>query len=245
MSKAYDVMTHALATCPPDASIAQVATIMRDRDIGDVLVVQDGKLCGIATDRDLAMQALTGQEDSRQSPIKHFMSTDVVTGEPGWSLEQVAKVMARHQIRRLPIVQDGLLAGIVSLADVARHENRKNVVTKSLRAVSTPSPNGSHARAMGPGAWIAFMLAALTAAMTAWLTLSRSGRIVGKTISEGEVYNTARNAAIMARDKVGQAAESKQVRNLRRQMRTEMKTLSEQLPVIQIKPPKHRLLLFS
>ena len=61
MLKAYEVMTHALATCTPDASVAEVAAIMRDRDIGDVLIVEDNKLRGIVTDRDLALQALTAR----------------------------------------------------------------------------------------------------------------------------------------------------------------------------------------
>src|SRR3972149_1955931 len=120
MLKAHEVMTNALATCAPDASVAHVAAIMRDRDIGDVLIVEDGKLRGIVTDRDLTLQALTGQDDPKQTPIRKYMSTKVVTGEPAWDLEQVASVMAKHQIRHLPIVQDGKLVGIVSLGDVAR-----------------------------------------------------------------------------------------------------------------------------
>ena len=91
MLKAYEVMTHPLATCAPDASVTDVAATMRDRDIGDVLIVEDGKLRGIVTDRDLALQALTGQDDPRQTPIRKYMSTKVVTGEPAWDLEQVTK----------------------------------------------------------------------------------------------------------------------------------------------------------
>src|SRR5512133_1805474 len=135
MSKANEVMTRALATCAPDASVAHVAAMMRDRDIGNMLVVEDGRLRGIVTDRDLALQALTGKDDPLQTPISKFMSTKVVTGEAPWSLEQVAKTMAKQQIRRLPIVQKGQLVGIVSLGDLARYEARRDVVTKSLRAI--------------------------------------------------------------------------------------------------------------
>ena len=60
MVKAFDVMTHPLATCTPETSVAQVAALMRDRDIGNVLVMEDNRLRGIVTDRDLALQALTG-----------------------------------------------------------------------------------------------------------------------------------------------------------------------------------------
>ena len=70
MLKAYEVMTHPLAMCAPDASVTDVAATMRDRDIGDVLIVEDGKLRGIVTDRDLTLQGLTGQDDPRQTPIR-------------------------------------------------------------------------------------------------------------------------------------------------------------------------------
>jgi CBS domain-containing protein len=170
MLKAYEVMTHALATCAPDASVAQVAAIMRDRDIGNVLVVEEGKLCGIVTDRDLALQALTGNDDPLQTPIRKFMSTNVVTGEAAWSLKQVAKVMAKHQIRRLPIVQDEQLVGIVSLGDVAQHEDRKEVVTKSLKAISTPVDPSDTGRSRLGRVLIGLGLVALATTVMAWLT---------------------------------------------------------------------------
>src|SRR5512135_1892707 len=139
MLKAYEVMTHPLATCAPEASVTDVAAIMRDRNIGDVLIVEEGKLRGIVTDRDLTLQALTGQDDPQQTPIRKYMSTKVITGEPTWDLKQVTSVMAKHQIRRLPIVQAGNLVGIVSLGDVARYEDQKHVVAESLQAISEPA----------------------------------------------------------------------------------------------------------
>lgn len=186
MSKAYDVMTHALATCTQDASVAHVAAIMRDRDIGNVLVVEDGKLCGIVTDRDLALRALTGKDDPLQTPISKFMSTKVITGEAAWSLKQVAKTMARHQIRRLPIVQDGELVGIVSLGDVALHETRKDVVTKSLQAISTLPGDFSASRRSrrGGAALIGIALTALATTGMAWLTRNHAIQSLRKQMEE-------------------------------------------------------------
>jgi CBS domain-containing protein len=184
MLKANEVMTQALATCTPEASVAQVAAIMRDRDIGNVLVVEDGNLCGIVTDRDLALQALTGKDDPLQTPIRKYMSTKVVTGDATWSLERVAKVMAKHQVRRMPIVQDGQLVGIVSLADVALHEHRKGVVTKSLQAVSTPigiSPSG---RSGLGGLLIGFWLAGLATTVMVRLTWKHFRPRVAQSNSE-------------------------------------------------------------
>jgi len=189
MSKAYEVMTHALATCAPDASVAHVAAVMQNRDIGNILVVEDGKLCGIVTDRDLALQALTGKDDPLQTPIRKFMSTKVVTGEATWNLAHVAKIMAKHKIRRLPIIQDGQLVGIVSLGDVARHEDRKSVVTKSLQAISTP-PGISVSRRLGPsGALIGFTMAALATTAMAWLTWNRSGQALRNRMAENNLFH--------------------------------------------------------
>lgn len=128
-------MTRAVATATPKTPVAQVARIMRDLNIGDVLVVEDGKLRGIVTDRDLTTQVLTNGANS-QSPVEPYMTTNVVTGAPDWTVEQVAAVMGEHQIRRLPIVQDDNVVGIVSLGDVALHTRKKETVGESLKNIS-------------------------------------------------------------------------------------------------------------
>lgn len=201
MVRTYEVMTHSLASCAPDASIAYVAAIMRDRDIGNVLVVEDGKLCGIVTDRDLALQALTGKDDPLQTPVSKFMSTRVITGEATWSLGRVAKVMARHQIRRLPIVQEGQLIGIISLGDVARYEGRKDFVTRSLQAISMPIGANQSVRS-GPGmpTLIGFGLAALLASTMAWLTWNQFGQRLQEIKARTRLYHTIQQVVTDAQE---------------------------------------------
>jgi CBS domain-containing protein len=191
MLKAFEVMAQGLATCTPDASVTDVAAVMRDRDIGDVLVVEDGKLCGIVTDRDLAMQALTGEDDPMQTPIHKFMTTKIVTGMPDWSLKQVAKIMAKHQIRRLPIVQDDKVVGIVSLGDVALYENREDIVSKSLKAVSQPINMSDSSQTGQKAALFGFALVTLAAVLLAWLNWSQSGQALGNNICN--TYNDLTN----------------------------------------------------
>jgi len=135
MMKAYDVMTRALASVPPQTPVAKVASMMRDLNIGDVLVMDEGKLRGIVTDRDLTINVLTNGAKS-DAPVERYMSTDVVTGAPDWSLAQVADVMGKHQIRRLPIVENDNVIGIVSLGDVALHTTQRETVAKSLKNIS-------------------------------------------------------------------------------------------------------------
>ena len=248
MLKAFEVMTRPLATCGPDTNVTDVAAIMHDRDIGDVLIVEDGKLRGIVTDRDLTLQALTGQDDPRQTAISKYMSTKVVTGEPAWDLAQVSGVMAKHQIRRLPIVQDGQLVGIVSLGDVARYADQNHVVAKSLQAISKPMGVSSSPR-LGRGGAVtavaAFAMAAVATTVLAWLTWSHSGQALRKQISDSDVYHTARDVMSAARDKVDEAASSKQMRDLRRDVGAKVNDLAAQLPTLEYKPARRKHAWFA
>ncbi len=241
MLKAYEVMTHALATCSPDASVAQVAAMMRDRDIGDVLIVENGKLKGIVTDRDLALQALNGEEDPLQTPVSRFMNTRIVTGDASWTIDKVSKTMAAHQVRRLPVVEDGKLVGIISLGDIARHEVRKHSSSKLLQAISTPASITFAAGTSRMGTWIALLLVALATGMAAWLTWNSNGQSVRKQMAKSDLYRTSRQAVKDARGKLDDVASSKQVRALEQQIRSNINTLSTQLPTIEYKPPKRKL----
>lgn len=244
MLRAYDVMTHALATCTPEARVAEVAAIMRDRDIGNVLVVEDNTLRGIVTDRDLALQALTSQDDVQQTPVRQYMTTQLVTGEATWNLEKVAEIMAKHQIRRLPIVEAGQLVGIVSLGDVARHIARQDVVAKSLQAISAPTNISIANRPSGGRALVGFALATLATAM-AWLVWNRSGQAFRKQLAKSDLYHTAQHALSVARDAVAEAASSKSVRNARREVNSTLAELAAQLPGLEHKPAKAKHGLFA
>ncbi len=142
MLQARDVMTEALATCSPLDTVAQAARLMRNRNIGDVLVTDDGRLVGIVTDRDIALRVTAKGRDPDQVTVHDVMSTRVQAGEPDWDLDQIAKTMGKHQIRRLPIAENGVPVGIVSLSDIALHHDRKSHVSKSLKEIS--ETRGTH-----------------------------------------------------------------------------------------------------
>ncbi len=139
MKKAHEIMTSALVTCKPDVSVAQVARLMRDRDTGDVLIAEDGKLMGIVTDRDIAVRMAAEEKDPREVPVSDLMSTHLVTGQATWDLNKIADTMSKHQIRRLPILENGMLVGIVSLGDLALSDEKQARVGKSLKEISEPS----------------------------------------------------------------------------------------------------------
>ncbi len=240
MRTANEVMTQSLATCSPEESVAHVASIMRDRDIGNVLIIEDGKLSGIVTDRDLAVNALVDGIDPQHTPIRRFMSTKVITGSPEWNMSKVARIMARHQIRRLPIVQDDQLVGIISLADIARHENRKGVLAKSLRAISRSTEMSRSDGSAQTGAIVGLSLLALASTTVALLTWNRSGRELRKQMADTRFYQSAQQAVSTAKDRVNEAASSRQARDIRNRIKTNMKDISMQLPRIEYKSPKKK-----
>ena len=142
MLQARDVMTESLIDCSPQDTVAQAAKLMRNRKTGDVLVTDEGKLIGILTDRDIAIRVTAKSLDPDQVLVRDVMSTRVRTGEPNWDLDKIAKEMGKHQIRRLPIAENGVTIGIVSLSDVALHNDHKSHVAKTLKEIS--ESHGTH-----------------------------------------------------------------------------------------------------
>lgn len=113
-------MTEGVVTSAPSATVRQVAELMRERNVGSVVLLdEDGALAGFVTDRDLALGALTDGRDPAD-PVEPHSSSPVVTAEPGMTVEEAAELMVRHGIRRLPVLDaDGRLTGIVTLDDLA------------------------------------------------------------------------------------------------------------------------------
>ena len=112
-------MTESVVTVEPSATAREVAELMRERNVGSVVLVdEDGAIVGFVTDRDLALGALTDGRDPTD-PVAAHGSSPVVTAEPGMDVEEAAELMVRHGIRRLPVLDGGRLSGIVTLDDLA------------------------------------------------------------------------------------------------------------------------------
>lgn len=119
-----DVMTRDVATCAPDATLADAARIMWDHDCGFVPVVElpSRTVRGVVTDRDACMASLTQAKALCDLPVRVAMRPRVVTVAEGASLDEAHALMREHQIRRLPVVDaKGGLVGVLSLNDVATH----------------------------------------------------------------------------------------------------------------------------
>jgi CBS domain-containing protein len=113
-----DIMTAEVVSATADASLGEVAGLMRDRSVGSVVVTEHGRPVAVITDRDVAI-ALGAEGAGTDDAVAPHASRPLVTGEPGMDLEEAAALMVQHRIRRLPVVQGDDLAGIVTLDDLA------------------------------------------------------------------------------------------------------------------------------
>jgi CBS domain-containing protein len=118
-----DVMTSNPTTVQSDATVVEAARIMRDQDTGIVPVVENEQLSGTVTDRDIAVRVVAEGRDPESTTVREIASTDVVSVEPQQELSEALRLMAEHQVRRLPVVENDRLVGIVAQADVARESD--------------------------------------------------------------------------------------------------------------------------
>ena len=115
-----EAMTSNPTAITPDTTVQEAARLMKSEDVGALPVVEDGRLTCVVTDRDLAIRGLA-EGTSPQTPVRDVASKDVATIDPQQSLEEAARLMAEHQVRRLPVVEeDGRLVGMLAQADVAK-----------------------------------------------------------------------------------------------------------------------------
>ena len=122
-----DLMSRDPITCPPDAQLRSAAQLMRDRDIGDVVVVAGDEVRGIVTDRDITVRAVA---DGRgpDTPVSDVLSGQVVTVASDDRVEKVVDLMREHAVRRIPVVDDGRLAGVISIGDVAMERDPESAL---------------------------------------------------------------------------------------------------------------------
>lgn len=116
-----EIMTANPSTIEPNNSIVEAARIMKQENAGVVPVTENGRLTGMVTDRDIAVRVVAEGKDPQSTTVREVASTDLVTVDPQQDLDEALRLMAQHQVRRLPVVEeDGRLVGVVAQADVAR-----------------------------------------------------------------------------------------------------------------------------
>lgn len=120
MPSIRDVMTSNPETIEPGKPVTEAAKVMKKADVGMVPVVIEGELFGTITDRDIVVRGIAEGKDIELTNVGELASRDVVVVEPDGDLEEALRLMAEHQVRRLPVVDGGRLVGVIAQADVAR-----------------------------------------------------------------------------------------------------------------------------
>ena len=158
--KVSDIMTARVVAMPADATVAEVAARMRDERVGSVIITEDGELVGIVTDRQITHTVVADGLDPNTVAVRDIMFTDFVPLEPDMDLLQAVRLQRELAMRRLPVVEDGVPVGIVSVSDIAAFtkelidcvlvEGEVRVLAQGLsssdRQLPTPTHDHAHHR---------------------------------------------------------------------------------------------------
>ncbi len=132
-----DAMTPSVRFAAPAQSVADAAQMMKEEDVGSLPVVEEGRLIGIVTDRDIVVRTVAERVDPQSVKVGDVASRELATVEPGQDLDEALTLMARHRVRRLPVVEEGRLVGMLAQADVALEAKEK--AGEMLDEISQPT----------------------------------------------------------------------------------------------------------
>jgi CBS domain-containing protein len=132
-----EIMTTNPRTVDVSDTVKDAAQVMRDSDIGNVILIEDGQVTGIVTDRDIAVRAVAEGRDAQSTAVSEISTTGIKAIEPNASVDDALRTMREEDIRRLPVVKNGRPVGIVSLGDLAVEREPDS----TLADISTAAPD--------------------------------------------------------------------------------------------------------
>ena len=136
--KLRDIMTNQVVRIHPEETVSVAARMLEHNNIGAMPVCgSDGRLCGMVTDRDIVTRCLAAGKSPQTTSVREIMSAKVYVGRPDMEIALAAGLMGREQIRRLPVMENGRLCGMVSLGDMARKEESNMEAGDALAEISS------------------------------------------------------------------------------------------------------------
>ncbi len=122
--KVNDCMCHDVLWVNPNTSICECANLMAEHKIGCIPVCNDEKnVVGLVTDRDILLRSVCCEKDTKTTPVRDIMSTNVCCCEPNTELHHAENIMSDNQVRRLPVIENNKIVGILSIGDISRNPN--------------------------------------------------------------------------------------------------------------------------
>ena len=136
--KVRDIMTNHVVRIGAEEPVEVAARAFTHYNVGMLPVCgTDGRVCGVVTDRDLVVRCLAAGKKPEETKVWQIMTTGVISAEPETAAETAAAMMGKHQIRRLPVVEQGKLRGVVSLGDLANHRESTSAAAGALKDISS------------------------------------------------------------------------------------------------------------
>ncbi|MEW8992900.1 CBS domain-containing protein [Clostridium sp.] len=139
--KVKEIMSKDVACLNPQDSIEKAAQLMKQHNVGSIPVCSNNTVSGIVTDRDIALRAVASGQDSGQTTVSNIMTSNPTVGNPEMDVHEAAEIMSKEQIRRLPIVENNSLVGIVSLGDISLEPILSDNAQDALKSISQPTDN--------------------------------------------------------------------------------------------------------
>ena len=135
--KVRDIMTPNPITVDANATAIEAAKVMRDGSVGDVVVTDDGTVNGIVTDRDIVIRGIAAGHDPALTPVGEISSRDLTTVDANADLEDAVTLMREKAVRRLPVIDNGQVVGVVAIGDLAQSRDPSS----ALADISAAAPN--------------------------------------------------------------------------------------------------------
>lgn len=137
--KVKDIMTKNVAHIRPDASVYDAAMLMRQNNIGSIPVCDRSGVVGMVTDRDIVVRNVITGSDPKSIPVSNIMTADVTTVTPDAEIDRLGDLMSCKQVRRIPVVENNALVGIVALGDLAVDKRFDVEASQALTEISRPT----------------------------------------------------------------------------------------------------------
>ncbi len=134
--KVEDVMVEDVITIEANATVKKAISIMNENEIGCLIVVKQAKAVGIVTERDMLARVLVRARDPERTRVSEVMTTPLVVADPKMELEEAARLMFKMKVKKLPVVLDGELVGLITLTDLARFQPQIIKILKKAHALN-------------------------------------------------------------------------------------------------------------
>lgn len=137
--KVRDIMTKNVAYVNPNSTVAEAAQLMQKHNVGSIPVCDTSGVVGIVTDRDIVVRNVAHGTNPQSTSVKDVMTTGIKTASPDMEMDAVSQMMADQKIRRVPVVENNALVGILALGDMATDQRFDNEASEALTEISRPA----------------------------------------------------------------------------------------------------------